>query len=80
MNVPKITIFHIDLQNGNSTKALKSFECNKTMPEGRINSYKGRLKSVFERRLKRHITVTLRYKPEESKYNERFEQLNTPEK
>jgi hypothetical protein len=66
----KVTIFRIDLQNGNSTKAVKSFECNKTIPEGRLRSYKARLKQVFERRLNRHLSVSLRYKDEESKYNE----------
>ncbi len=70
----KITIFRIDMQNGNSTKAVKSFECNKTMPEGRLRSYKARLKQVFEQRLNRHLSVSLRYKPEESKYDEKFEQ------
>ena len=74
MNVSKVTIFRIDLQNGNSTKAVKSFECNKTIPEGRIRSYKARLKQVFERRLNRHLSVSLRYKPEESENDEKQEQ------
>lgn len=72
----KVTIFRIDLQNGDSTKAVKSFECNKTMIEHRLPSYKRRIQSVFERRLNRHLSVSLRYKPEESKYDENFERKN----
>ncbi len=73
MNVPKVRIYQIDLQNGNSTKSLKTFECCKVMLEHRLIPYKLRLKSVFERRLKRNITVILRHVPAESKYDERFE-------
>jgi hypothetical protein len=69
----QVKIYQIDLQNGNSTKSLKTFECCKVMPEFDLVSYKLRVKSVFERRLKRKITVILRHVPAESKYDERFE-------
>jgi hypothetical protein len=69
----QVKIYQIDLQNGNSTKSLKTFECCKVMPEFDLVPYKLRVKSVFERRLKRKITVILRHVPAESKYDERFE-------
>jgi len=69
----QVKIYQIDLQNGNSTKSLKTFECCKIIPEYDLVPYRLRIKYVFERRLKRSITVIIRYVQDESKYDERFE-------
>jgi len=71
--VNKVTIFKIELQNGNTYPAFKTFECNKTMPEGRLKSYRSRLSKVLSLRYKKELTASLRYKPRESKYNENEE-------
>jgi hypothetical protein len=66
----KITIFRIDISNGINQPALKTFHCNKTIPEGRIRSYRSRITRIYTRKFNRHITVQFRIKPEYSSYNE----------
>jgi len=68
-----IQIFRIDLQNGNNWPLIRSFVCNKVIDRTELKTYKKRLKSVFEKRYKKELTVSCRYKPEESKYDELYE-------
>ena len=65
-----ITIFRIDIQNGNSWPPVRSFVCNKTIHLSEAKVYKKRLKLIYERRLNRHVEVSLRYKEVQSKYDE----------
>ena len=65
-----ITIFRIDIQNGNIWPPVRSFVCNKTIHLSEAKVYKERLKSIYERRLNRHVEVSLRYKEVKSKYEE----------
>ena len=57
-----IQITQIDLQNGNNWPVLRSFACNKVIDRTGLKSYKKRLKSVFEKRYNKEITVLLTYK------------------
>lgn len=70
----KVTIFRIDIQNGINQPAIKTFHCNKTIPVGRLKSYRNRIRAIFTNFHRVAITVVFRYKPEESKYDEKFEQ------
>jgi len=68
-----ITIFQIDIQNCNNWPLLRSFEVSRTIHLHRLKSYKKRLKSKWSRLLGKDVTVLVRYKDAESKYNEKEE-------
>ena len=68
MQSESIRIFKIDLLNGTTDPLVRSITCDKVIDQKEVKAFKNRLKSFFEKRYNKKITINLGCSDVESIY------------